>query len=173
MDAILEIIKLSISGLIVFATTYYVLKQMLDTQYRRKELELRRELKQSMTPNRVNAYERLLLLLERIHPSELVLRTHKKGMKSLTFQAELVKAVRDEFQHNLTQQMYISNTAWNLIKNAKEETIKLINIASSQLPKDASGVDLSNAIFQIMMKMEQSPVEIAKDYLKAEVRKAF
>lgn len=171
MDAFLEILKLTIPGLIVFATTYVVLKQMLDNQYKKRELELRREAKKSMTPTKINAYERLTLLLERIHPSELVLRVHKKGMKATAFQSELVKAVREEYQHNLTQQIFVSNTGWNLVKNAKEETIKLINIAATQLPKDASGVDLSNNIFQILMKMEQNPVDIAKDYLKSELRK--
>lgn len=173
MEALVEILKITIPGLIVFATTYYVLKQMLGVQLKRKELELRREAKNSMTPSRVNAYERCILLLERIHPSELVLRTHQKGIKAKAFQAELVKAIREEYQHNLTQQIYISNTGWNLVKNAKEETIKLINVASTQLPDNASGLDLSNTIFQILMKMEQNPVDIARDFLKSEVRKLF
>lgn len=173
MDAIIEILKITIPGLIVFATTYYVLKQMLDGQFRKKELELRREAKNSMTPSRVNAYERIILLLERIHPSELVLRVHKKGISAKAFQSELVLAIREEFQHNLTQQIYVSNAAWNLTKNAKEETIKLINIAASNLPPNASGLDLSNSIFQILMKIDQNPVDVAKDYLKAEIRKLF
>ncbi|UTW63254.1 hypothetical protein KFE98_03605 [bacterium SCSIO 12741] len=173
MDIVLEILKLTIPGMIVFLTTFYMLKQVLESQYKRKELELRREARQAFTPTKVNAYERLTLFLERIHPSELVLRTHKKGMKGRHFQSELVKSIRTEYQHNLTQQLYVSPEAWGLIKIAKEETIKLINIAASNMPENASGIDLSNMIFQIMMKMKENPVDVAKDYLRRELRKSL
>lgn len=92
-------------------------------------------------------------------------------MKARAFQIEMLNAIRTEYQHNITQQLFVSNTAWNLIKNAKEETIKLINISATGLKEDATGIDLSNAMFQLMAKMEHSPVEIAKDYLKQELRK--
>ncbi|MBD81097.1 MAG: hypothetical protein CL840_19420 [Crocinitomicaceae bacterium] len=173
MEIILELLKITIPAVAVMVTSYFVIKHMLDAQYRRQELELRREISKSITPNKINAYERIVLFLERIHPAELVLRVHRKGMNSQKFQAELVKTVREEFQHNLTQQLYVSNTAWGYIRNSKEETIKLINVASSKVPDNASAIDLSNMIFQIMGKIEQHPVDIAKDYLKQELRKVL
>lgn len=173
MEILFELLKITVPGLIVFLTTYFVLKQVMEGQFKRKELELRREAKRSFTPTKVNAYERLVLFLERIHPADMVLRVHQNKMKGRTFQKELIKAIRTEYQHNLTQQLYVSNTAWHLVKTAKEETIKLVNIASTKMPEEASGVDLSNMIFQIMSKMEHNPVDIAKDYLKQELKKTL
>lgn len=173
MEIVWEIVKITIPALAVMATTWFVLKQVLEAQYKRRDLELRRDLSKTFTPNKINAYERLVLLLERIHPAEMVLRVHQNGMTAKKFQTELVKSVRDEFQHNLTQQLYVSATAWNYIRNAKEETIKLVNLAATQLPPKSSALDLSNLIFQIMSKMEHQPVDIAKDYLKQELRKTI
>jgi hypothetical protein len=171
METFLEILKYTLPGLIVFGATYFSMRHLLKYFIQRRELELRRESQKNFTPQKIAAYERLLLLLERIQPAELVLRAHKKGMKARAFQIEMLNAIRTEYQHNITQQLFVSNTAWNLIKNAKEETIKLINISATGLKEDATGIDLSNAMFQLMAKMEHSPVEIAKDYLKQELRK--
>ncbi|MGB0403868.1 MAG: hypothetical protein ACPGEG_07195 [Salibacteraceae bacterium] len=173
MEVVWEIVKISIPALAVMITTYFVLKQMLDSQYKRRELELRREFSRSMSPTKIAAYERLVLLLERIHPAEMVLRIHQKGMTSQKFHAELSKNVRDEYQHNLTQQIYISTKAWGYIKNSKEETLKLINMAGSRTSPEASAVDLSNMIFQLMSKMEHQSVDVAKDFLKQELRKTL
>ena len=173
MEVVWEIVKISIPAIAVMVTTYFVLKQLLDAQFKRRELEFRKEFSRSLSPTKISAYERLVLLLERIHPAEMVLRVHQKGMTSQDFHAELLKGVRDEYQHNLTQQIFISTTAWGYIKNAKEETLKLFNLASSRVPPKASALDLSNMIFQLMAKMEHQPVDIAKDYLKQELRKAL
>ena len=173
MDFLLEILKITIPGLIVFATSYFVLKQVLEGQLKRRELDLRRVEKQSFTPNKVNAYERLTLFLERIHLADMVLRVHQKGMKGRTFQQELVKTIRTEYQHNLTQQLYVSNTAWHLIKSAKEETIKMVNVSAAKMPDEASGIDLSNMIFKLLSQIEKNPVDLAKEYLKQELRKTI
>lgn len=173
MDIIWDILKISLPAIGVMVTAYFVIKQLLEAQYKRNELELRREISKSLTPKKINAYERIVLFLERIHPADMVLRVHQKGMSSQKFQAELVKTIRDEFQHNLTQQLYLSNTAWGYIRNAKEETIKLINVAGSKVPPNSSAIDLSNMIFQIMSKIDHHPVDVAKDFLKQELRKTL
>lgn len=173
MELVFELLKITLPAIAVMVTAYFVIKQLLEGQFKRKELELKKEVAKSLTPNKINAYERLVLLLERIHPADMVLRVHQKGMSSTKFQATLVKTIREEFQHNLTQQLYVSATAWNYIRNAKEETIKLVNIAASQVPEKSTALDLSNMIFQIMSKMEHSPVDIAKDYLKQEIRRSI
>ncbi len=173
MEDIWDILKISLPAIGVMITAYFVIKQLLEAQFKRNELELRRDISRSLTPNKINAYERIVLFLERIHPAEMVLRVHQKGMTSQKFQAELVKTIREEFQHNLTQQLYVSNTAWGYIRNAKEETIKLVNVASSKVPPDSTAIDLSNMIFQIMSKIDRHPVDIAKDYLKQELKKTL
>jgi hypothetical protein len=173
MEIALELLKITIPAVAVMLTAYFATKQVLDAQYKKRELELRREMSKSFSPNKINAYERLVLLLERIHPAEMVLRVHQRGMTAKKFQGELTRSIREEFQHNLTQQLYVSATAWSYIRAAKEETIKLVNLAASNVPEKSSALDLSNMIFQIMSKMEHNPVDIAKDYLKQELKKTL
>ena len=69
--------------------------------------------------------------------------------------------------------MYVSNTAWHLVKTAKEETIKMVNVSAAKMPDEASGIDLSNMIFQLLSQIEKNPVDLAKEYLKQELRKAI
>ena len=111
------------------------------------------------------------MFLERIYLADMVLRVHQKGMKGRVFQQELIKTIRTEYQHNLTQQLYVSSTAWHLIKTAKEETIKMVNVSAAKMPEEASGIDLSNMIFKLLSQIEKNPVDLAKEYLKQELRK--
>jgi len=88
-------------------------------------------------------------------------------------QAELLETIRSEFNHNLSQQVYMSDSAWTLVKNSKEETIKLINLASSNVNDDATGTELSKIILQLVMKIEKLPNQTALEYLKKELRQSF
>jgi len=98
------------------------------------------------------------------------MRTHKQGMSARLLQAELVKTIRSEYEHNLAQQIYVSNAVWDAIKNSKEETIKAINIASIKVRDDASGIDLCNVIFELIQKVERMPSDVALEIIKAEAR---
>jgi hypothetical protein len=133
----------------------------------------KRESQGLTTPIRLQAYERLTLFLERITPGNLISRVHKSGMSAKLLQAELLKAIRTEYEHNLAQQIYISPGAWELIKNAKEETIKLINTAAINVSDEASGVDLGKLVLEVSMSIEKMPTQIALDYLKQESRQLF
>ena len=88
-------------------------------------------------------------------------------------QAELLETIRSEFNHNLSQQVYMSDSAWTLVRNSKEETIKLINLASSNVTDDATGTELSKIILQLVMKIGKLPNQTALEYLKKELRQSF
>jgi len=122
-------------------------------------------------PLRLQAYERIILFLERISPNNLVMRLSKPEMTSVQFQSLLVKTVREEFDYNLSQQIYISFTAWELVKNAKEETIKLINVASGRVPESGSSGELAKTIFDLAFEKDKLPVNIAIDEIKKEIQK--
>lgn len=117
---------------------------------------------------RIQALERFALYLERISPPRLVLRLNRAGIGAKMLQAELLKAIREEFDHNLSQQVYISDGAWQLICNAREETSKLVNLASDQFSEGASGYDLSKRIVEIAGRIEHMPHDVALKYLRAE-----
>ena len=173
MDVFYEILKLILPAGIVFLTAFYTIKKFLDNEQKKRLLELRKDSQKVITPIRLQAYERVAMFLERISPDTLISRVHKNGMSARMLQAELLGTVRNEFNHNLSQQVYMSDDAWARVKMAKEETIKIINLASSRVKDDTSGADLSRIILQLAMKIERLPSQGAIEYLKAEIRQTF
>jgi hypothetical protein len=170
MNEFLEILKYVLPSSVVAVTAYLILKKFLDREYSKTALEIRMNNQKMITPIKLQAYERLVLLMERISLNSLIMRTHKQGMSARLLQAELVKTIRSEYEHNLAQQIYVSNAVWDAIKNSKEETIKAINIASIKVRDDASGIDLCNVIFELIQKVERMPSDVALEIIKAEAR---
>jgi hypothetical protein len=122
------------------------------------------------TKLKLQAAERFVLYLERIEPGRLVMRTHQNGMSAKMLQNEMLRAIREEFDHNLSQQIYISEGAWNLVKNAKEEMTKFITACGEGMPKDAGSIDFSKKLFQAASQVEKLPSDVALAYLRKEVR---
>lgn len=173
MEDLLDILKYTLPSGIVFATAYFVLRAFLQNGTHKKLLELKLTNQNVITPVRLQAYERVILLLERISPSSLILRVATPGMSAIQLQAALVQNVREEFEHNLSQQIYISSTAWEMTRNAKEEMIKLVNLASTRLNDDASATDLGSVILELAITQDKLPVNNAIDYIKKEVRQLY
>jgi len=106
--AFLEIIKITIPALIVFFTVYYILKQYIAGQLNLEMIKHKNERSNVATPARMQAYERLILLCERISIPDLILRLNTSKMDSMTLQSAIMIAIKQEFDHNLTQQTYVS-----------------------------------------------------------------
>jgi hypothetical protein len=173
MEDFLEILKYVLPSGVVFATAYFLLKAFLDNGNQKKMIEMKMSNQTATMPVRLQAYERVILLLERISPGSLVMRVTQPGMTAFQLQTALIQNIRDEFEHNLAQQIYFSSTAWELAKNAKEETIKLVNIAASKLNESATALDLGSVIFEMSAKTDKLPVTSAIEYIKKEVRQLF
>ena len=152
----LEILKYTLPSIVVFLTAYFILKQVYSSQY----LQLRDELKTQiakenlkiLTPVRMQAYERLVLFLERIAPANLIIRQNQPNLTVFQFQTKLKQSIRDEFEHNLSQQLYVGSQSWILVIQAKEDIVSQINTAASQLKSDES----SNKLGQLIINSEQS-----------------
>ena len=173
MDAILELLKILIPAGAVFAATYFIVKTFLTNEQKRRDYELRKSQMSTTTPIRLQAYERIIIFLERIEPNNLVLRTNKAGMTVPLLHAELIKTVKTEYEHNISQQIYVSANAWHLVKTAKEETIKLINISVTKVPDNGKGQELAQVILHIASSVEKTPTQIANEFLKKEVAQHF
>ncbi|PJA09621.1 MAG: hypothetical protein COX70_01285 [Flavobacteriales bacterium CG_4_10_14_0_2_um_filter_32_8] len=173
METFLELLKYILPSLVVFAATYFVIQKFMDNEHRKQLLQIRIENQQITTPLRLQAYERLVLFLERISLDSLVLRVHQPAMNAKQLQLELIKSVNQEFEHNLVQQIYISTTTWGYVKKAKDDVIKVINMAATHVPANSKGVDLGQKIFEIMMKTEATPTHTAITLLKKEIRQLF
>lgn len=170
MNEILEILKYTLPALITGATAYYVTDRVLSRSEKERMDKMRLEAKRSGDPLRLQAIERLTLLCERISPQNLAIRIPSAGATSAMYHAELLKSIRSEFDHNITQQVYVNQQSWEAVKNAREETIKLINYAYSEIGPNAKGTDLAQIILEMTMKIEKLPTDIAVYLLREEAR---
>ncbi len=177
-----EVLLYFVPAIIVMFAMFTVMKRFIDNQHvtLRKFLERDLQLKtiedknirqRESIPLKLQAFERLILFLERISPNTLLVRVHRGGMAAGQLQSELVVTIRAEFEHNLSQQIYVSEHAWEEIKDAKEEMIRIINNAFSHVGANASGIQMSSSIFEQVLKMENVPTQKAIDFLKSEAKK--
>lgn len=152
---------------------YLLAKRYFDNQQKTQMLQMRidehHEAVKLVTPIRLQAYERMALYLERISPDSLVLRCYQPGMDTKMLQSVMTKTIRDEWEHNLSQQVYISSEAWARIRQAKEEMTGVINSAAITIPTDADPARLASAIFATVATGDL-PTTSALEFLKKEMR---
>ncbi len=173
MSEYIEILKITIPGLLVLLASVFTLKILFRNEEKKRKSGFMMEIKDTTLPLRLQAYERLILFLERISPDSLLMRVNRSDVNCGRVQNELVTAVRTEFEHNLAQQMYISSMAWDAVKSARNSVIKLINDSASELKPEAAGNTLYKKILEKLMELKSSPTEAAVEYLKKEVRELF
>ena len=173
MGPIFFLVILSITSISIIIIVYLFLKRQSQKEQVYLEVELKKQRQEFFLPNRVDAYERAILLMERLHPNSLVMRLNNPSLPAKIMQTEYLKTVREEFDHNITQQLFISPIAWKLLRDSKEELVKLINLAASQLPENATANDLSAKIFELVAQLEKLPSEVATEFLKKEFQELF
>lgn len=172
MDPLFQIALVLLPSAIVFLTSYYLVKNFLDHESRKRVFDLKLANQTLLTPIRLQAYERVILFLERINPNSMVMRLNKTG-SAANFQGELLKTIRSEFEHNLSQQIYMSTKAWETLVRSKEETIKLVNVASTRVSPDSTAMDLAQAVIGVSSQLTELPTKAAIEYIKKEIGKEF
>ena len=155
--------------LILLGGVYMLIQKFLDREYQLKLMELKRIMQKETLPLRLQAFERIVLFLERIAPNSILQRVIEPSMNVRQLQMELISNIRTEFEHNITQQIYISPQSWIMVRNAKEEMIRLINISADSMNPMAPAMDLSKAIFENIVKSEDIPTQRAIDFIKQEI----
>jgi hypothetical protein len=173
MEIIIEFGKLLIPALLVLYAMYLTVKNVLEKDIERKEVDFKIKNYETLLPMRMQAYERITLLLERISPNNLLVRLNNPKLTATEFQIILVKEIRDEYNHNLSQQIYISEDTWVLVRKAIEDTINLINQCAINLKEGAKGVDLIKTVFSEIMQNEVDSIEHALSQLKKEVSQFY
>ena len=165
MNAII-VYSLMAAGLLIMVATVvllYRLIRMKDAELRNgSKYELKVQALKIIMPLKVQAYERFLLYLERVQLPQLVKRVYVPGIEKGQFHLQLLQNVREEFEHNLAQQLYVSNSTWNAVFNAKEELVNQINTTFEQL-KDEEDVSI---IAQSLVALPNPVVEQAISVLK-------
>ena len=173
MSEFLDILKYILPSLVVFGLAYFLIKAFLENSIKRESFEVNKKTTEIVTPLRLQAYERIILLLERIAPSSMVIRLNKAGLSGDQLRGLLIRSVREEYDHNASQQLYVSTQAWELVKNAKEEIIRLVNTASAKLPDGASANDLAQKVIELNIEDKNKPVDKAMEFVKEEVKELF
>ncbi len=187
MYELMEILKYTIPALVVLAAAWLLTKKFVDynskhlvvmqqsyeLEKQKLESESKRKREESFIPLKLQAYERLSLFLERINPPNLIPRELKPGMTAGLFHKQLLTSIKDEFEHNMSQQIYLSDEAWLLTKNAKEAILSLINQSASAVKPDESGIKLAEAILSHTFDEGENPVDVALAALKNDIRTQF
>jgi len=118
---------------------------------------------------RFAAYERLLLFVHRIEPRQAMLRNHQAERPASAFGKMLIQEVEEEYRHNFTQQLYVSDMAWRYVSDLKDSTIRLFRNACRQMPEDAPADRYVETILKHMQEMEENPYEAVQAMLKKEL----
>jgi hypothetical protein len=169
MEIFTDILKITIPALLVFLTAWILFRNMIRDEQEKRRQEIVLQGSRTIVPIKLQAYERIVLYLERISMESLLLRVNTPDMSAAQLHSALLTTIRSEFEHNLSQQIYMSPQAWEVVKNARSNTIKTINGEAEKMPAGATGIDLSRQLLERIMELDKEPTKVAIDYIKGEV----
>ena len=173
MELFFEILKYTIPGLVVFATAYFILKMLLEERQRIDRAILRNDAQKITLPLRLQAYERLTLLCDRAGVLNTMFRVRTPGMKVRDLRTMLMLAISQEFDHNTSQQLYVSDTLWKIIQFAKNDTLTLVTTAGDELNPDADAELLFNVLVDELEKQNPPTLEKALMAIRTEAGQLF
>jgi len=174
METILEILKYTLPSLIVMITAYLVLSSMLKNEKDKTEQQLRAMSRKELLPLRLQAYERLAVFLERTHPNNLVTRVNESGLTARDLQHMLIETIKTEFEHNLSQQIYVTQETWSTVRFVKDDSIKMVHLISASLPPNAPSSELARQILDYYLRSENGvPAQKGLDIINVEVKRLF
>lgn len=156
-----------IPALVIAAMAYTFFKNHIDNENRQRQFLLQKDLQKQALPLRLQAYERMALFMERISPAKLIVRVSPNSSDKNSYENLLIATIEQEYQHNLTQQIYISDKCWQVIITAKNTTIQLIRKSGMQEKTD-SAQKLQEVVLNSLME-KQAPSATALSFIKAEV----
>jgi len=173
MDIFFDILKITLPSLLMLIMVYFIVGGFFRNNEKRQKLKVIRGNQKLITPVRLQAYERLVLLLERISPDSLVMRADYPAKTCKQLHSELLQTIRAEFEHNLSQQLYVSTEAWNSVRSAKNYSIALINNAIKGIEDETPAIELSRRLLDMSTELGQPVIEKAISDLKREIQQIF
>lgn len=170
-----ELLKIILPALIVAGSIYLLFKQYLEKDQQRRLIEMRLDSSKATLPLRLQAYERVVLLLERISPNNVLVRLSSAGQTAPDFHRLLQQEIRAEYEHNISQQLYLSAETWALVKEAKESVLTMVNRAyhGLQNPAQTRGTELAKRILEGLMTDAAEPTAQALAAVKREAAGLF
>jgi len=174
LEIILEIIKYTIPGVIVCVVVYIILSNYVKKEEKLKMLELKAATGKDMLPLKLQAYERLSLFLHRVSPENMIPRIPSQGLSVKQYRQTLLSNLKSEYEHNITQQVYVSTTVWNSIITFKNDLVNIINLQASKLDDNESAFELSKGILEYYINNpDVITAQKVMDVVKQEVKTLF
>jgi len=170
---LLDIVKYTVSGLGVVWIAFYLIKPYLDKSERIQMLEFKKSLANHTLPLRLQAYERIVLFMERINPQNMLVRLNAASHSAIELHSLIISEVRNEYQHNITQQIYVTSRAWGVAKRVKDDTLNIAANALKSLPENATGLDYGKAILVLLSQLENDPYEIGAELIRKDLEQLF
>jgi len=167
LSRIFDLFLFAIPSIITGITAYYFFREHTKNEDGRRRFLLKKDMQVNAMPLRLQAYERMALFLERISPSKLLIRIAPNNSNKADYETLLIQSIEQEFEHNLSQQIYISDKCWSIATTAKNATIQLIRKAS-MLEKTDTANKLREVVLTEMME-RRSPSDAALSFIKEEV----
>ena len=171
INKIIEVLAFTLPAVVTGLLAMYFFKTQVSSDDKRRNYLIRKEGQKIALPLRLQAYERLTIFLERISPSKLLLRVKPAGKDVEKYAQKLIEVIEQEFDHNLAQQIYVSDTAWKAVKTSKSVMVKIIRSAveKEEVKEPAA---LQEEIMKATLKNE-GPTQAALAFLRLEVQKLF
>ena len=166
----IEILKYCIPALCVLLATWLVMHKFYKSETEKRLWELKRLSQKEISPLRMRAYERLALLLERTMPEHMLMDLNLAEMTPLEVQTHLMQTIRQEFEHNISQQIYVSDEVWTMIENAKNQTIAFVNNIAQQMPAGSNALDYAKTLITAYRTNGDTPNDIALQALRHEAK---
>jgi hypothetical protein len=167
---VLEIVKYTLPSLIVLASSYLIVKNFLISQNQRKQIAVFKEGQEITLRLKLQAYERLIVFIERMSMRNLIPRIYDSSMTVRDMQQSIIINIKAEFDHNLSQQIYVSKNVWETVKNVKEQELKMVNSLATTLNPDAPARDLHARILEVTSQTEELPTDMALKIINEEVK---
>jgi hypothetical protein len=172
MDSSLLIIAIAFAALIAGVLVFLFLKQRREIKAAQAQAAAPTTGDAQTRQLQLQAYERLILLTDRIALPNLIQRVNQPGLEARDMQSLLTQAIRQEFEHNITQQMYVSAEAWDAVRNYKEQNLLIVNQVASFLPPEASGVDLNKHLLDLLVQNPKASLQnVVSEVLSFEAKK--
>ncbi len=173
MSELFEISKYILPLIILLIALMIILNHFAKREKTKLKYDLIKANNKLITPVKLQAYERIILFLERIRPDALALRLTKPNMTSKQIQMQMLSAVRNEFNHNLSQQLYVSDETWTAVVYAKEQVTRMINFTGTKVdPKNVSQA-FTAVLIEMYNDADTKPVETSVETVKKEAAMSF
>ncbi|MCH7408442.1 hypothetical protein MM239_03475 [Belliella sp. DSM 111904] len=169
MEFVTDLFKIVLPAGLVIYGMYLTVVSFLKKERENQLIQIKTKNSELIIPVRLQAAERICLFLERVTPNNLVRRINQPDFSAKDLHGQLLFEIREEFNHNLSQQVYFSDATWQTVRSAVESVVTMVNTAYQDLNEDARGIDLGKRIFQKSLEHRNDGIQNALSQVKSEI----